>query len=309
MNRQGSKPPLPNLVIAGAPRCGTTSLFSWFCAHPEVGRSVVKETFYLMDPEATVKDRGRIERSGLDGYREFFCDVPPEMPVILEATAGYLYQRTALETFANQLTDVKLVFVLRRPADRLLSTYHYFSNNWTDLDSTRIGFADFTELTKRRDASLANNDFLRNAFDHGVYVKHLRPWQARCGPERLRIVILEELRTDPTRVMQELARWVGIDDQIYSHYRFPRENENYRVHSRGMQRVNQWIRENIPDGMVRDGLRMLYRTVNTARNVGRTPEELAVLERLDQAYAGHNHALAAEFDLDLSTWAAPRRVG
>ena len=301
-----SIPPLPNLVIAGAPRCGTTSLFSWLAAHPEVGGSVVKETFYLMDPGATVKDRGRIDRGGLDGYREFFRDVPAGTPVVLEATAGYLYQQTALDTFAERLTDTKLVFLLRRPADRLLSTYHYFSNNWTDLDVTEIDFDRFVELARSRDVLLGNNDFLREAFHHGIYVDHLRRWGDRCGRERMRIVLLEELREAPERVLGKLAQWVGIDPGFYAGYGFPMRNENYRVRHRSVQRLNQWIRERIPDGGARERLRGLYRKFNTRRPGGPTPGEFAALERLDRAYAAANGALAREFSLDLSRWQAPR---
>ncbi|MCP5333794.1 MAG: hypothetical protein H7A13_10650, partial [Pseudomonadales bacterium] len=42
-------PPLPNLIIAGAPKCGTTSLFDYLVQHPQVGGSSVKETCYVMD--------------------------------------------------------------------------------------------------------------------------------------------------------------------------------------------------------------------------------------------------------------------
>jgi len=203
VSADASQPPLPNLVIAGAPRCGTTSLFSWLKDHPQVGAATVKETFYLMD-------------------------------------------------------------------------------------------------------SVANNDFLRDAFDHGKYVEHLRPWFLRCGCDRIRIVILEELRVEPRRVLQGLAGWLGIDERFYREYTFPRHNESYRVRSRGLQRINEWVRERVPGGAVRDRLRDVYRRLNTARPADVTTDERVVLEGLDRAYEPSNRALAAEFGLDLSSWEAPR---
>ena len=40
---------LPNVIIAGAPKCGTSSLYFWLSAHPEVKASMVKETFFFAD--------------------------------------------------------------------------------------------------------------------------------------------------------------------------------------------------------------------------------------------------------------------
>ena len=47
---------LPNLIIAGAPKCGTTSLFRWIDEHPEAEGSSVKETCFFVDPQSHVFD-------------------------------------------------------------------------------------------------------------------------------------------------------------------------------------------------------------------------------------------------------------
>jgi hypothetical protein len=53
---------LPNLVIAGAPKCGTSSLFYWLADHPQACGSTVKETFYLMDEEHPLRRKRKVFR-------------------------------------------------------------------------------------------------------------------------------------------------------------------------------------------------------------------------------------------------------
>ena len=64
---------LPNLVIAGAPKSGTSSVFRWLADHPQVLGSSVKETYYFVDPGSHMCDPGRhFLTGGIGGYRGFF---------------------------------------------------------------------------------------------------------------------------------------------------------------------------------------------------------------------------------------------
>jgi hypothetical protein len=65
--------PLPNLIIGGAPKCGTSSLFQWLADHPEVCGSRVKEIFYLMDRDhPLLKAESNFHNHGLCGYESYF---------------------------------------------------------------------------------------------------------------------------------------------------------------------------------------------------------------------------------------------
>src|SRR5689334_10681741 len=83
---------LPNLVIAGAPKCGTSSLYRWLADHPQAFGSAPKETFYLMDEGHPLLRKGsNFHTRGLAGYAEFFDGRNEEARVIFEATTHYLY--------------------------------------------------------------------------------------------------------------------------------------------------------------------------------------------------------------------------
>ena len=259
-----------------------------------------------MDEGFTVKDRGRYHRDGLAGYEPFFAQLDGSHKVLLEATPGYLYQDTALKVLAEQLPQTKILFVLRRPADRLLSTYRYFSNNWGELNSDRVDFESYVEMTLREDDALEVNEFLRRGFAHGRYVDWLQLWVDRCGSERIKILVLESWLADRSAGMQDLAEWCGLDASFYERYRYPKENEAYRVRLRSLQRLNVWMRERLPQSSLRERLRRIYRRLNTAPPERPEALETAQLQRLDELYADANRDLAERFDLDLSSWCKPR---
>ena len=297
----------PSLVIAGAPRCGTTSLFRWLADHPQIGSSSVKETFFLMDDGVTVKNRGRYLQQGLDGYAAFFQHLDPLPAQLMEATPGYLYQQTALRVFAEELTETKLLFVLRRPADRLLSTYRYFATNWAELDRDEVDFFRYVEWTKRGDDRLKHSSFLQHGFDHGFYAKWLQPWFDRCGAERIRVLVFESWRQDRVQGMRELADWLKVDANFYDDYGYPKENEAYAVRRAGLQKINRHVREWIPEGGLRRLLKRLYRKTNTrAGRESTSDRDLETLRQLDADYAADAGRLRDQFGLDVAPWEQPR---
>ena len=90
---------LPNVIIAGAPKCGTTSLFEYLAAHPAVCPATVKETRYLIDKDYPLYHQERsFLRRGLVGYSEFFQKhIPGLHKIFIEATPDYMYQNTPLK--------------------------------------------------------------------------------------------------------------------------------------------------------------------------------------------------------------------
>ena len=111
---------LPNLVIAGAPKCGTTSLFRWLADHPQVATSNVKETFFLMDRgHSMARKESNYHQHGLAAYESFFATCPADCSIVLEATTHYLYQETALDVLSTLPSEPQIIFVLRERALQL----------------------------------------------------------------------------------------------------------------------------------------------------------------------------------------------
>src|ERR1044072_6556741 len=146
---------LPNLIIAGAPKCGTSSLFSWLAAHPPPYGSQLKETFYLMDEGHPLRRKeSKYQPLGLDGYQGCFSDCSEHHRIIFEATTHYLYQQTALEVLSKLNPRPQIVVLLRKPSERVYSSFQYSKNNLANV-RRELTFSRFVdELQQNSDSEL-----------------------------------------------------------------------------------------------------------------------------------------------------------
>lgn len=295
---------LPNLIVAGAPKCGTSSLFQWIADHPAAEGSAIKETCYFADPESHVfNPESNFGKGGLAGYEAHFPVSNPDALIRLEATPTYIYQQTAITHLPGLATHPKFIFVLREPASQILSTYRYFSNNWTYL-SPDVSFQDFIQMAEAGDPKLQANELLADALANVRYLEHLNRWREAVGSERMLVLALDRFVTDQTGAMKHIADWLGLDPAFYDDYAFPRENETYQVKNRMLHAANIRLRGLVAKTPLYERVRSAYRRLNTTS----APAPLlaadeAALTALRLQFQPDNQALAEAFNLDLSRWA------
>ena len=294
--------PLPNLVIAGAPRCGTSALFTYLSAHPQVAGSSVKEVQYFMDEDSGLfhSDASYL-RCGLAGYHRFFepaLKEKPEATIILEATPGYMYQRTALEVMPGLPSRPRFLFQLRRPSEQVYSSYLYSVHQAGNLPSD-VSFREFafgSAIT-----SNSTSEFHREALRFAEYVTFLSEWRAACGAERIRVTRLEALSEDPRAYLRDLATWLDIDPDFYDRYDFSVVNRNVAVRARIAQRAVHRLSAPIT-GRARDIARGLYRLINTRPLAAPSPEDRAVMAEIDERMRTANERLMDRFHVDVQEW-------
>lgn len=291
---------LPNVLIAGAPKSGTSSVFRWLADHPQAHGSTPKETCFFADPGTHVFNPRFHASQGLDAYRRAFEPVPAQASLILEGTATYIYSRTALEQVPDLPTQPKCLFILREPAAQILSTYTYFRNNWAAVPAD-MSFADYLRAIRTRSHDFGGNELARDALQNATYLPWLEGWRARLGAARMRVCTFDSLRQDPRGFMADLALWAGIDPAFYDRYDLAAENESYVPVNRPLQRLNIALRDHLPKGRLYEAARSFYRRLNT-----RPPAKTAdpgLMAELRAEFAETNRALAEAFGLDLRGWA------
>lgn len=295
---------LPNLIIAGAPKCGTSSLFQWIADHPLAEGSAIKETCYFADPTSHVfNPASHFGKGGLAGYEAHFPVNNPDTLIRLEATPTYIYQQSAITHLPGLETQPKFIFVLREPSSQILSTYRYFSNNWNYL-SGDVSFPDFIRMTEARDPKLNGNELLADALPNVRYLDHLNKWRDIIGRDRMLVLTLDQFVSDQTGVMKSIAHWLGLDPTFYDDYSFPRENETYRVKNRILHAANIRLRGLIAKTPLYERVRSAYRQLNTeSAPAPLSAEDDAALAVLRAQFQSDNQALAEAFNLDLSRWA------
>lgn len=115
----GNPARLPDYIIIGTMKSGTSSLYHWLAEQPECSAARQKEIHYFSRPECWAR--------GLDWYRGFFAEVP-EGKLAGEASTSYTkpeWGDAAAERMAATLPGVRIIYLLRHPIERLRSQYRH----------------------------------------------------------------------------------------------------------------------------------------------------------------------------------------
>lgn len=296
---------VPTAIIAGAPKCGTTSLFNYLAAHPSISASVVKETRFLIDPDYPLYQPDRnILGQGLEGYRQFFDDSDEGgAKVYLEATPDYLYQRTPLDVLPKFESAPLIVFVLRKPSERVYSLFRVAQNNVAILDQA-IKFGEFIEMVRTNDNRLAKRPILKSAIEHSRYVRYIDRWRAVVGKHSIHIVVFEEMVNDPKKCIRDLCALLDIDADFYNSFSFKTKNATETIASAALHRIKRKYANLVPESALRRVASRLYRSVNVSRTLGieMSQEDSELIDSLEIDFLPYNNELAERYSLDLSYW-------
>lgn len=290
---------VPILFLAGVPKAGTSSLFSWLADHPQVQGSREKESCFFADPDSHVFCPAFNAGQGIERLEEAFAPTNVETRLRVEGTPSTIYSRTAL-AMIPELPEARALFVLREPASQIRSLYDYFRDNW-DFIPAEMSFPDYLAALSAGGQTFGGNELAADALTCADYLPWLERWRDRLGPARMKVVTFDRLRSDPAGLVTEIATWCEIDPEFYADYAFPVENESYTPCNRALQRLNIAVRGALPKGRLYSAARGLYRKLNT-----RPPErdsDAALMADLRREFAERNARLAEAFGLDLSGWA------
>jgi hypothetical protein len=208
---------LPDFLVLGGQRCGSTSLFAILCEHPQVMAPSRKEVHFF--------DRNHLR--GLDFYRGVFPlaahrrarERRLRRPVVTgEATTYYLFHPTVPERVAHALPWARFIAILRDPVDRAYSHYQLAVRGGHE----RLPFEQALEAEEERLAGeeerLATDPAYQSRahryhsyVNRGLYLPQLKRWHAQVAPERLLVLRSEDLFEQPQAVADEVARFLGLE--------------------------------------------------------------------------------------------------
>ncbi len=179
---------LPTFIVIGAMKAGTTALYRYLAAHPDVFMSERKELDFFLD-------RGTW-RLGRDWYERQFA-AAGDAAARGEASPNYTKVHTMpepAERMAAMLPDARLVYLMRHPIERLQSMYLH-------------QLADRQERRPIAEAVRANRDYVRTSM-YGMqvanYLRHFRR-------EQLLLLKSEDLRDDRRAALARVYEFVGVD--------------------------------------------------------------------------------------------------
>jgi len=201
---------MPNFVVIGAPKCGTTSLFYYLKQHPDIYLPVRKELHFFSFPLLESHSNGPGDKEILsslcaswDEYKHHYLDVQNEA-AIGEVSPSYLFYAEAGQRIKSRLGGVRIIAILRDPIEKALSQYMHMVR-------------DRRETLSFYDALMAEPE--RRARDWGdiwmyaessLYVDKLNHYFSAFGRENVRIILLEEFMSQPQKVMADIYGFLGV---------------------------------------------------------------------------------------------------
>jgi hypothetical protein len=194
---------LPDFIIGGAPRSGTTWLYALLDRHPMVhmARPLKPEPkFFLVD---------HLYAKGLRHYSDTWFAATPEGVLTGEKSTDYLESAVAAARIAHDLPRVRLIFILREPADRAWSNYLWSTMNGLETET----FARALELEAEREHTLPERlRFARpfSYFSRGLYADLLEPYFQKFARDQLLVVRFEDIIERRDWLAETIHQFLGI---------------------------------------------------------------------------------------------------
>lgn len=206
---------LPTFLVAGAQKCGTTSLSGTLRQHSEIYMSKRKELHFF--------DR-HFER-GLDWYESHFTPEPHHKQVG-EATPAYMFDPDARGRLAETLPGVRIVIILRDPVSRAYS--HYWHKRRLGHEQLTT-FEEAVAAEPERTASEKVRTRLGFAYlERGHYIDQIEPLVETHGREHVHVMLLDDLNVDRVGTLRGLLEFLHVDPDQAAQLQDVQRN-SYRV--------------------------------------------------------------------------------
>lgn len=232
---------LPNFLVIGAGRSGTTSLHHYLRQHPEVFIPAVKapshffccEGLPIEDPIMRALTRHYFVPDPRD-YERLFDGVRGERAVG-EVSPVYLATTRAAPRIASRLPNVKLIGVLRHPVDR---AYARFVGRLRDGFERRSDFAEIVREERKpplvRDVAFGT--YIASGFCHHF----IKTYFDRFPRDRIRIHLFEDFVKDPAAILADVFEFLDVDTGFVPNTEIPHNQSGGLIRNRALRQV--WTR-------------------------------------------------------------------
>jgi len=198
---------LPDFIVIGAQRCGTSSLWRTLCEHPAlVPATPHKEVHYYDNNYA----KGR-------AWYESRWPARKDGKVHFEATPSYIFRDRVPERVARDIPHAKFVLLLRNPVDRAWSQYWVYQAVYGGM---KVLFNPSHETVRR-----------------GVYVQGLKQWHRYFLREQILVLKSEDFFAHPTAIVDEVLDFLALPSNVMPkgvHVYDPLEHQKFRYGTRAI---------------------------------------------------------------------------
>lgn len=235
---------LPDFMIIGAQKSGTTSLYNYLVEHPNIARASRKEPHFFS---------GENYLKGRFWYRAYFPTVLQkrfaerkggERFITGEATPYYIFHPHAPRRVRETVPNVKLVALLRNPVDRAISQYHHEVRRGNEtLPLAEAIEREPERLEGEREKMLRDESYASFAYQYhsylarGIYVDQIKAWRDHFPEERLLILKSEDFLAEPAKIVGQTLEFLGMSGMEFEEYA--------RLNRGGYSKIDPGLRERL----------------------------------------------------------------
>lgn len=200
----------PDFLIIGAGKSGTTSIDNYLKQHPEIFISPKKEpnffAYELTDIASLGKFPDEIKHyqdsiTTLEEYKKLFVGANPGQ-IKGETSNTYLYGKDAPYRIKYHIPNVKLIAILRQPAERLYSRYlHLYREN-------ELPTPHFSDCRDKNTIWWERNDLI----NEGFYYKHISRYFELFPKENIKVFLYEDIKNDLKGMLKDIFTFIDVDN-------------------------------------------------------------------------------------------------
>lgn len=200
---------LPNFLIVGAAKSGTTSLYEYLKQHPDIYMPEWKEpSFFVSDPYFNLR---RVKTMKL--YHALFAKAAHK--AIGEASVAYLFDEKSAGIIKRILGDIKILIILRDP---VAMAYSLYNQKLRKEGETLSSFEEalIAEEARRRDIKFRKKCYGYHAtyyyYNFALYYQQVARYFKTFTTDNIKVFLYDDLKENPLSVVKEAYRFLGVDD-------------------------------------------------------------------------------------------------
>lgn len=298
---------LPNFLIVGAAKSGTTSLHNYLSQHPQIHMSNPKEPKFLSYMAGVRNYNGpggeEIFRNiikSLDTYKKFFCT---QKKIKGESSTINLYYAKRVIPVINHYLErnIKILIILRNPVERAYSAYCHLKRDGRE----HLSFQDALESEGIRKKN--NWEFIWQYKEVGLYSEQVKHYINNFS--NVKIFLFEDFINNAKQTLKEIFRFLGVDENFipenigekYNVTSIPKINFIHNVVMNSDRVIPMFIRKNLKSLLNERKLFLVKQTIIKA-NLRRVKMNPKTKQYLINYYKNDFEKLQKLIGRDLSFW-------
>ncbi len=192
---------LPNFLVIGAQKAGTTSLFEYLRQHPDIYLPQAKETAFFYHDYKYEK--------GLSYYEEHYFGSVNGEKAVGEVSPHYLYHTFCRDRIRENLRDLKFIILLRNPIDRA------YSNYWMEV-KRGLETLSFEDAIEKEQMRIEGDLFERETFSYmhrGLYYGQIKAYMDLFPEANFLCLLSDDLKYDRVNALKNIFMFLGVSTE------------------------------------------------------------------------------------------------